>query len=97
MTLVGNYRGNGVPVNFNDINGREHAIKDLKDVFGIEFKSNPTEGKIDLRRLDKRGGADVEEGKWSGRYKDQTPFNFNQFTMKVPTCQFQIRKDIPNL
>jgi len=92
MSLDGYYRGTDTKVNTNDLIGRKNAIKTLKEVFGWELKSNPTKYKIDLLFEDRKGGVDVEEGKWAGRYKDQNPENFNQFTMNWPTAQFQLRK-----
>jgi len=92
MGLVGNYRNSGVAVNLNDDLDRQHAKRDYYDAFKIRLRSNPTEGKIDLRYMDKKGGVDVEHGHWLGLYKDQDPQNFNQFTLAVPTCQFQERK-----
>jgi outer membrane receptor protein involved in Fe transport len=93
--LDGNYRGSGDKVNFNDINGRRNARKDLKEVFGWDLEENPTPKRIDLLHKNRKGGVDVEEGKWKGLYRDQSPVNFNKFTypLQLPTANFPIRKE----
>lgn len=93
MSLEGCYRGSDTKVNTNDLIGRKNAIDALKEVFGWDLKTNLVKYKIDLLHKNRRGGCDVEEGKWRGRYKDQNPMNFNQFTMDWPTGNFQLRKD----
>ena len=93
MALDGYYRGTETKVNTNDKLGREHTIKDLKELFDWNLKSNPVRFKIDTLHKDRKGGVDVEEGKWKGLYRDQNPYNFNHFTVDYPTAQFQIRKE----
>ena len=93
MSLDGYYRGTDTKVNTNDKVGRRHAKEDLKVLFEWNLRSNSTKYKIDLLHEGRKGGVDVEEGKWYGLYRDQNPQNFNQFTLPFPTANFQIRKE----
>lgn len=91
--LTGNYRDTGDGVNFNDKIGRKWGIEFLKQVFDIDAKGNIIEKKIDLLHTNIEGGTDVEEGKWSGFYRDQSSEIFNQYTHPIPTANFQGRKE----
>lgn len=100
MSGLGGIHGKtGQEVNFKDKVGREHAIKDLKEIKGWDLKENPTPKRIDLLRIDAEGnvigGVDVEEGSWKGYYWDWSPINFNKFQhpANIPTGNFQIRKE----
>jgi len=98
--LSGTHGKTGQEVNYKDKIGREHAIKDLKEIKGWNLIENPTPKRIDLLRTDENGniipgGVDVEEGSWKENYWDQSPINFNKFQhpADIPTGNFQIRKE----
>jgi hypothetical protein len=90
--LEGNYRNSGMEVNYNDKPERQDAIKILKIIKNWDLEENPTEKRIDLLHKGKKCGVDVEQGHWLGKYRDQKPYNFNQFTLPYPTGNFQDRK-----
>lgn len=92
-TLFGYYRGTNTQVNYNDIEGRKNGISFLKEVFDWDMESNTDQYGIDLLRIGGRGGVDVEEGKWSGLYRNQYPETFNKFTLDFPTANFPGRKE----
>jgi len=91
--LEGNYRNSGIEVNYNDKPERQDAIKILKIIKNWDLEENPIEKRIDLLHKDKKCGVDVEQGHWIGKYRDQNPYNFNQFTLPYPTGNFQVRKE----
>lgn len=91
--LAGTYRGTNEKVNTDDIIGRMAGIEALKQIHNWDLISNPKKYKIDLLHKNKKGGVDVEEGKWLGRYHEQDFFNFNQYTLDEPTGNFPIRKE----
>jgi hypothetical protein len=91
--LVGTYRHTNEKVSTIDDVGRENGIKVLKEIFDWDLISNTKKFKIDLLHVNRRGGCDVEEGKWKGFYRDQDPSNFNKFTLPFPTANFPARKE----
>ena len=91
--LKGNYRNSGDEVNYNDKPERKDAINILKIIKNWDLEENPTEKRIDLLHKGKKSGVDVEQGHWLGKYRDQKPYNFNQFTLQYPTGNFQTRKE----
>lgn len=91
--LIGNYRGTKEKVNYKDKFLRETAIPILEKIFNYKLISNPNEKGIDLLHTDRKGGIELEAGKWSGHYLRQNPINFNQFTLEHITFNAPQRKE----
>ncbi len=91
--LVGACRHTNEKVSTIDDIGRENGIRALKQIFNWDLISNTKKFKIDLLHVNRRGGCDVEEGKWKGSYRDQDPSNFNKYTLPYPTANFPARKE----
>lgn len=91
--LTGIITGTNEQVTTKDQPDRDQAIKDIKLIKGWDLRSNTTEYKIDLERADGRGGCDVENAKYKFSIKNITPISYNQYTLPVPTGNFQWRKE----
>lgn len=91
--LTGTVTGTNEQVTTEDQPDRDQAIKDLKLIKRWDFTSNPLKYKIDLNRIDGRGGCDIEKANYKYSIKNITSISYNQYTLPVPTGNFQWRKE----
>ena len=91
--LTGRINGTNKQVSTEDEPDRVQAIIDLKIIKGWDLRSNTEGYKIDLRHNNGRGGCDVENANNKFSIKNITPISYNQFTLPVPTGNFQWRKE----
>lgn len=91
--LIGEITGTNKQVTTDDTPDRKQAIEDIKAIKGWDVESNTEKFKIDLNRTDGRGGCDIEYSHSKFFIKDLTPESYNQFTLPVPTGNFQWRKE----
>jgi len=92
--LIGTVTGTNEKVNTEDQPDRDQAKIDLKLIKGWDLISNTEKYKIDLLHNDGiRGGCDVEKSNSKFLIRNLTPISYNQFTLPVPTVNFQWRKE----
>ena len=56
------------------------------------MENNSVTGEADLKHKDRPGIVDIEGGQYPGKYIDQNPQTYNQFTLPYPTANFPERK-----
>jgi hypothetical protein len=93
VNLTGNYRGTDEEVSYKDKILRETAIPILEKILNCKLISNPNVKGIDLLYTDRKGGIELEAGKWIGHYMKQNFNNYNQFTLKYITFNIPQRKE----
>lgn len=92
-TLTGKYRGSNENVNFDDSELKRKAIKILKETHGFDLEINKNKYGIDLLHKNRKGGVELEAGKWLGHYLEQDYENFNKFTLDFTSFNTPERKN----